>query len=289
MNKIDNPPAPPREKGTRVSEQVQVSLDGPVMVVTMNRPPANAIDTAFSIALYEAFNAFNRNDNLRAAILIAAENPKRIFCAGWDLKAVARGEAYDEENGFDLGPGGIGGLPENFDLYKPVIAAVNGVAAGGGFELALGADIIVASEDAYFVLPEMQRGFLPDGGAIQKLHRRVPYNVAIDLILTGRRLEAAEAKHWGLVREVVPRERILVHCLEIARNIASGAPLVTKALKEFMRATSHLSVEAAHEVSHHAWTRRSGLQHYERTLQSDDFNEGAAAFSEKRSSVFKGE
>lgn len=259
------------------------------MVVTMNRPPANAIDTAFSNALYDTFHAFNQNNDLRAAVLIAADNPKRIFCAGWDLKAVARGEVYDEDKGFDLGPGGIGGLPEFFDLYKPVIAAVNGVAAGGGFELALGADIIVASEDAYFVLPEMQRGFLPDGGAIQKLHRRVPYNVAIDLMLTGRRLEATEAKHWGLVRDVVPRDQILAHCLGIAHNIASGAPLVTKALKEFMRETSHLSVEAAHETSHRAWVRKSGLQHYERMLQSDDFIEGSVAFSEKRKSVFKGE
>jgi crotonobetainyl-CoA hydratase len=271
-----------------VSDQVRISVEGPVLVVTMDRSPANAIDTPFSTALYEAFRKFNESDDLRVAVLIGADNPKRIFSAGWDLKSVARGEAYDNEKGFDLGPGGIGGLPEYFDLYKPVIAAVNGVAAGGGFELALGADIIVASEDAYFVLPEMQRGFLPDGGAIQKLHRRVPYNVAIDLMLTGRRLDAAEAKHWGLVRDVVPRERILEHCCEIAANIASGAPLVTKALKEFMRATAHLSVEAAHETSHKAWVRKSGLEHYERMLQSDDFNEGAVAFSEKRGSVFKG-
>lgn len=258
------------------------------MIVTMDRPPANAIDTAFSTALYTVFRDFNENDELKAAILIGADNPKRIFSAGWDLKAVARGEGRDEEKGFDLGPGGIGGLPEFFDLYKPVIAAVNGVAAGGGFELALGADIIVASDDAYFVLPEMQRGFLPDGGAIQKLHRRLPYNVAIDLMLTGRRLEASEAKHWGLVRDVVPRERILDHAREIAVNIASGAPLVTKALKEFMRTTAHLSVEAAHEASHLAWVGKSGLHHYERMLRSDDFNEGAVAFSEKRNSEFKG-
>ncbi len=271
-----------------MSPFIRVSSNGPVLVVTMDRPPANAIDTPFSTALYEAFREFNENDDLRAAVLIGADNPKRIFSAGWDLKTVARGEACDKEKGFDLGPGGIGGLPEFFDLYKPVIAAVNGVAAGGGFELALGADIIVASDDTYFVLPEMQRGFLPDGGAIQKLHRRLPYNVAIDLMLTGRRLEAKEAKHWGLVREIVPRERILEHACGIAADIASGAPLVTKALKEFMRATSHLSVEAAHEVSHRAWVRKSGLQHYERMLQSDDFSEGAAAFSQKRSSVFKG-
>lgn len=269
-------------------QEVQMEIIGPVMVVTMNRPPANAITTEFSTELYNAFKQLNEDDDLRAGVLIAAENPKRIFSAGWDLKAVARGEAHDEEKGFDLGPGGIGGLPEYFDLMKPVVAAVNGAAVGGGFELALGADIIVASDDAYFALPEMQRGFLPDGGAIQKLHRRVPYNVAIDLMLTGRRLDAAEARHWGLVRDVVPRERILKHCIDIAHNIASGAPLVTAALKQFMRATAHLSVEEAHAFSHRAWIGKSGLDHYERMLKSEDFNEGAIAFTEKRSSNFKG-
>lgn len=271
-----------------MSQEIALDYIGPVMVVTMNRPPANAIDTPFSTALYNAFRDFNENDGLRAAVLIGGDNAKRIFSAGWDLKAVARGEAKDAEMGFDLGPGGIGGLPEFFDLVKPVIAAVNGAAVGGGFELALGADIIVASEDAYFALPEMQRGFLPDGGAIQKLHRRVPYNVAIDLMLTGRRLGAEEARHWGLVRDVVPRERIREHAIEIAQAIASGAPLVTAALKEFMRATAHLSVEEAHALSHRAWIGKSRLGHYERMLQSDDFNEGAVAFSEKRASNFKG-
>ena len=272
-----------------MAQELQIEIVDKIMVVTMNRPPANAITTQFSTELYNAFKRLNEDDNLRAGILIAAENTKRIFSAGWDLKAVARGEAHDEEKGFDLGPGGIGGLPEYFDLMKPVIAAVNGAAVGGGFELAMGADIIVASDDAYFSLPEMQRGFLPDGGAIQKLHRRVPYNVAIDLMLTGRRLPAEEAKHWGLVRDVVPRERILEHCMEIAQNIASGAPLVTAALKEFMHATAHLSVEEAHAFTHRAWVGKSGLKHYERMITSEDFNEGAVAFSEKRSSNFKGQ
>lgn len=271
-----------------MQQEVTVETLGQVMVVTMNRPPVNAITTQLSTDLYNAFKQLNDDPELRVGILIGADNPKHIFSAGWDLKSVANGEAYDDEKGFDLGPGGIGGLPEFFDLTKPVIAAVNGAAVGGGFELAMGADIIVASDDSYFALPEMQRGFLPDGGAIQKLHRRVPYNVAIDMMLTGRRLPAEEAKHWGLVRDVVPRDRIREHAIEIARNIASGAPLVTAALKEFMRATSHLSVEEAHAVSHRAWVGKSGLGHYERMLKSEDFNEGAVAFSEKRSSNFKG-
>lgn len=192
------------------------------------------------------------------------------------------------KKGFDLGPGGIGGLPEFFDLKKPVIAAVNGAAVGGGFELALGADIIVASDDAYFSLPEMQRGFLPDGGAIQKLHHRIPFNVAIDLMLTGRRMGAEEAKHWGMVRDVVSRDQILPHAIEIAQNIASGAPLVAAALKEYMRAAAHLSVEESHSLVKRAWIGKSGLQSYERMLQSEDFDEGAVAFSEKRNSQFKG-
>ena len=154
--------------------------------------------------------------------------------------------------------------------------------------MALGADIIIASEDAYFALPEMKRGFLPDGGAIQKLHHRVPYNVAMDLMLTGRRLSAAEAKHWGLVRDVVPTERILDHARELARGIAEGAPLAARALKEYMRFNAVSSPEQAHKTTRRAWIGQSGLVNYEKMLQSEDFNEGAAAFAEKRDARFKG-
>jgi crotonobetainyl-CoA hydratase len=270
------------------SKVVQVEIEGAVMIVTLVRPPANALDTVTSTELYEAFSRLNEDDTLRVGILIGGANPKKIFSAGWDLKAVARGEGRDEDQGFDLGPGGIGGLPEYFDLYKPVIAAVNGAAIGGGFEMALGADIIVASEDAYFALPEMKRGFLPDGGAIQKLHHRVPFNVAMDLMLTGRRMSAVEAKHWGLVRDVVPEDRILDHARALARGIAEGAPLVTGALKEYMRFNAFTSPEQAHKATRKAWIGKSGLVNYEKMLQSEDFNEGAVAFAEKRDALFKG-
>jgi crotonobetainyl-CoA hydratase len=271
-----------------MSDQVIVEIDGPVMIITINRPPANAIDLALSTDLYNAFRSLDEDPDLRVGIVTGGENPRNIFCAGWDLKAVARGEGRDETLGFDLGPGGIGGLPEYFDLYKPVIAAVNGAAVGGGFELALGADIIVASEDAYFALPEMQRGFLPDGGAIQKLHHRIPYNVAIDLMLTGRRLGAEEAKHWGMVRDVLARERLLAHAREIAHAIAKGAPLVARALKEYMRFNAMSSPEQAHAMARKAWIGQSGLANYERMLQSSDFKEGAESFAEKRTPTFKG-
>lgn len=270
-------------------QSVTVRRDGAVLEVVLDRPPANALDLATSCALFDAFAQLNDDDNLRVGILMASDNDKGIFSAGWDLKAVARGEVGDGDEGFDLGPGGLGGLPEFWDLYKPVIAAVNGIAVGGGFEMALGADIIVASEDACFWLPELQRGFLPDAGAIQKLHHLVPYNVAIDLILTGRKMPAEEAKHWGLVRDVVPKQDLVEHARGLAKIIASGAPLVPRALKEFMRKAAHGSPEEAHAIARSAWIGKSGLKHYEAMLASDDFKEGSAAFAEKRGPRFKGE
>ena len=272
-----------------MSDSVLVSVSGRVMEVSLNRPPVNAITVDFSYELFDAFKQLNDTEDLRCGILYGGDNDKGIFSAGWDLKAFAAGEEQPNEDGsFDLGPGGLGGLPEFFDLYKPVIAALDGHAIGGGFELALGADLIVMAEDAYFSLPEMQRGFLPDAGAIQKLHHRVPYNVAVDLMLTGRRLYADEAKHWGLVRDVVPKGAVLDKAREIASGIAEGAPLVSRAFKEFMRHNAYTSPEEAHQASRVAWLGRSEMPIYEEMLKSDDFKEGPAAFAEKRPPDFKG-
>lgn len=271
-----------------MAETVKVRRDGAVLEVELDRPPANALDTKTSYAMYDAFKQLNDDGDLRVGILMAADNEKRIFSAGWDLKAAADGDGKSDSEGFDLGPGGLGGLPEFWDLYKPIIAAVNGAAVGGGFEMALGADIIVASDDSYFWLPEMQRGFLPDAGAVQKLHHLIPYNVAVDLLLTGRRMSAHEAKHWGLVRDVVPRSELVEHARTLARTVARAAPLVPRALKQFLRAAGHVSPEEAHRISRRAWTGRSGLDHYEAMLCSDDFAEGSRAFAEKREPSFKG-
>ncbi|MGI9406391.1 MAG: enoyl-CoA hydratase-related protein [Hyphomicrobiaceae bacterium] len=271
-----------------MSDEVAVQRDGTVIEITLNRPPANALNARVSTLLYEAFRELNDDDGLRVGILMAGENERGIFSAGWDLKEVAQGEGRSDEEGFDLGPGGLGGLPEYWDLCKPVIAAVGGIAVGGGFEMALGADIICASDDAAFWLPEMQRGFLPDAGAIQKLHHIVPRNVAADLILTGRRMSANEAKHWGMVRDVVPKADLHDHVREVAATIAAGAPLVSKAYKEFMRAAGNSSPEDAHRLTRQAWVGKSGLTHSETMLNSEDFDEGSMAFAEKRPPVFKG-
>lgn len=267
---------------------VQVVQRGHVLEVAMNRPPVNAINLALSHEMYDAFARLKTDDKLRVGLLCSLGNPKNIFSAGWDLKAFAAGESRDPELGFNLGPGGLGGLPEHFDLYKPVVVAVAGGAIGGGFELALGGDVIICAEDAYFWLPEMQRGFLPDGGAIQKLHHRIPWNVAMDLILTGRKMFADEAKHWGLVRDVVPAERLMDHARSVADTIAHGAPLVAGALKEYMRKYGHRSVEESHAAVRRAWVGHSDMPLYERMIQSEDFTEGSVAFSEKRDPTFKG-
>jgi crotonobetainyl-CoA hydratase len=271
-----------------MSDQLQVSTRGRVLEVAMCRAPVNAINLSLSREMYEVFKSLNDDPELLVGLLYSEGNEKNIFSAGWDLKAFVAGEGGDTENGFDLGPGGLGGLPEYFDLCKPIVAAINGGAIGGGFELALGADIIICAEDAYFWLPEAQRGFLPDAGAIQKLHHRIPYNVAIDLILTGRKMVADEAKHWGLVRDVVPADQLITHARSVADTIANAAPLVLGALKEYMRRYSHCSVEEGHAAVRRAWVGRSDLPIYEHMLQSEDFTEGSTAFVEKRDPKFKG-
>ena len=146
---------------------------------------------------------------------VLASANERIFSAGWDLKEVATnhkpGEHFDAEKGH--GPGGFAGITENFELNKPVIAAIRGAAVGGGFEMAMACDILLASPDVWFQLPEMQRGFLPDAGGVQRLPRLIPPNVAKAMILTGRRMEAAEAKHWGLVHEIHAADELLAKAL----------------------------------------------------------------------------
>jgi crotonobetainyl-CoA hydratase len=271
------------------SEFIQIINNSPVFEIVLNKPPANAIDHGLSYDLYNAFKQFNEDDSLRVAILHAEPNPKNIFCAGWDLKAFAQGEGQGDKGGYDLGPGGIGGLPEFWDLYKPVIAAVNGVTAGGGFEMVLGADLIVATENTEFFLPEAYLGYLADGGGIQKLPRRLPHYVAMDMLLTGRRMNALEAKQWGLVREVVSDEAaLLINVRALAEELATAAPLAHKAIKEFIRFNGHKSVEQAHQASHEAWNGQGELSVYKQMLTSDDFDEGAKSFTEKRPPKFTG-
>jgi crotonobetainyl-CoA hydratase len=195
-----------------------------VLEVTLDRPKANAIDLATSRAMGEVFAGFRDDPALRVAILRTAG--EKFFSAGWDLKAAAAGDPVDG----DYGVGGFGGLQELPGLDKPVIAAVHGLAMGGGFELALSCDLIYASEATQFGLPEINAGTLADA-ATNKLPKRMPYHVAMELLLTGRWMPAAEAARWGVVNEVLPdEESVRARAWETARLLAAGPPLVFAAL-----------------------------------------------------------
>ena len=176
-------------------KHVRVERRGTTLEVTIDRPPANAITPDVSDDLHEAYCLLRDDPALRVGIVTGAGS--RIFCAGWDLKEVARATDPAVVNDAVMNkPGGFAGVTEFWDLGKPVIAAVNGAAVGGGFEIALAADVIIAAEHAHFALPEMMRGFVPDAGALQRLPRRIPYNIAMELLLTGRRMDADEAARW---------------------------------------------------------------------------------------------
>lgn len=255
---------------------IKTRREGGVLEVTLDRPKANAISLAVSRAMGEVFRDFRDDDSLRVAIVTGGG--EKFFCAGWDLKAAADGEAVDG----DYGVGGFGGIQELRDLNKPVIAAVNGMAVGGGFELALSADLIYAASHASFALPEITAGTLADAATI-KLPRRMPYHVAMDLLLTGRWMDVNEAHRWGLVNEILEPDRLLERAWEVARTLENGPPLVFASIKEVVR-------EAEGEKFQAVMNRVTGrqLSSVDVLYGSDDNLEGARAFAEKRDPVWKG-
>ena len=257
-----------------MSDGIRTRTDGPVLEVTIDRPKANAIDLAASRRLNEVFTSFRNDAALRVAIVTGAG--ERFFSPGWDLKAAAAGEASDE----DWGVGGFGGLNYPRNLDKPLIAAVNGIACGGGFEIVLGTDIIVMEEHARFALPEINVGVLADAGTI-KLRRRIPYHVAVEFLMTGRWMDAAEAKHWGLANHVVPKGQSLAKAREIAQQLAAGPPLLFPAIKQLLRHTEMVAEHAAFEL-------HDSLDAVQKVIRSEDLQEGTRAFSEKRKPVWKG-
>ena len=198
---------------TATSPEVRVDIDGQVLVVTVDRPKANAIDAATSKVMYEAFRQLRDDPSLRVGILTGAGD--RFFSAGWDLKAAAAGEAPDA----DYGPGGFAGITEMFDIGKPVIAAVNGSAYGGGVELWLACDLVVCSDQAEFAFTEARLGLVPDAGGLVRLPAAVPRAVALELMLTGRRFDAQEAARLGLVSRVVPHGAVLAEAKALAATL----------------------------------------------------------------------
>lgn len=258
------------------SEPIRTRIEGHILEVTIDRPKANAIDRATSRIMGETFAGYRDNDDLRVAILTGGG--EKFFSAGWDLKAAAGGEEVDG----DYGIGGFGGIQELENFNKPVICAVNGICCGGGLEIALCADIIVAADHATFALPEIRSGTVADAASI-KLPKRIPYHVAMEMLLTGRWMEAEEAHRWGIVNEIVPADQLTDRAWEIARVIESGPPLVYAAIKEVVREAENMKfLDALRKI-----TGRE-FQTVDKLYSSEDQLEGARAFAEKRDPVWKG-
>jgi crotonobetainyl-CoA hydratase len=248
-----------------------------VVRLTLDRPPANAIDVNASRALYAAVKAFEDDSELRVAIVTGGG--ERFFSAGCDLKAASEGGGAPE----DHGPGGFAGITEYFGRRKPIIAAVNGMAVGGGFELALACDLVVAAERAEFFLPEVRIGIIPDAGGILRLPQRLPRALANRLLFTGDRLPAQEAARLGLINEVVPDADLLEAAAALAGRISEAAPLALRAARAVLEATQTLSVEEGY-----ALMRSGQLKEYDEMLASEDALEGPRAFAEKREPRWRG-
>jgi crotonobetainyl-CoA hydratase len=245
-----------------------------IAVVTLDRPKANAIDAATSYALGEVFVGFERDPEVRVAIFTGAG--EKFFSAGWDLGAAADGESFDS----DYGAGGFGGFTNLPHRRTPVIAAVNGLAVGGGFEIAMAADLIVAADHAQFFLPEAGLGILPDNGAV-RLPRLLPGPIAREMLLTGRRMPADEAARWGLVNKVVPAAELMSAARQLATDVCWAAPLSVSAILDIERRTALMDpIEAMAIIP--------DLPSYRAAIDSDDAQEGTNSFAEKRAPVWKG-
>jgi crotonobetainyl-CoA hydratase len=261
------------------SGTVRYELKDHVARVTIDRPEVlNAVDGATEKRLQEIWSALEKEREARVVVLTGAG--EKAFSVGADMKAAASGEPADGlEYWAAPRPGGFGGIALRTTLDVPVIARVNGYAVGGGFEMVLGCDVVVACEEAQFGLPEPRVGRMPLDGGMVLLPRLVPEKWALGLLLTGRRIGAAEAHRMGLVNEVVPRAELDAAVDRWIAEILACAPLSVKAIKQSVKRTASLSPVEAQAMR---------LPAVIEALQSEDAGEGVRAFREKRPPKWRG-
>lgn len=256
---------------------VLYEVRGRVALITINRPEAmNAINLDVGTGLSEALRNFSADAELWVAVITGAGD--KAFSAGADLKAVAAGEMTRIS---EAGKPGIADLLRRY-IHKPVIAAVNGYALGGGMEVALSCDLIVASEKASFGLPEVKRGLVAAGGGMLRLPRQMPLKTAMYYVLTGELMSAADALHWGLVNQVVPHADVLLKAMEVAERICANAPVAVRESKAVM----YRSLDASLYLSDEAWAISDDAA--ARNRRSEDAAEGPRAFAQKRLPAWKG-
>lgn len=258
-------------------ESILVEKMGHISVITFNRPEAlNAVNSQLWSEVGSALKDFSNDSDQWVAILTGAGD--RAFCAGADLKEIASGGGHRTEEMRKMGFAGI----TQHHISKPIIAAVNGFALGGGTEIALACDLIVASEKASFGLPEVKRGLIAGGGGLLRLPRQIPLKVAMHTILTGKSLSAEEAQRWGLVNEVVPHGEVLNAAIKLAEEIIDNAPMAIYASKDIV----YRGLDATLSFPGDAWN--TNQDYINKVFQSEDAKEGTRAFAEKRKPQWTG-
>lgn len=251
-------------------------LRGNVLLITINRPEArNAVNQAVSIGVGDALQAAQDDPEIRAVVITGSGD--KSFCAGADLKALSRGENLFHPDHTDWG---FAGYVSHF-IDKPTIAAVNGTALGGGSELALASDLVVAAESAKFVLPEVKRGLIAGAGGVFRIVEQLPRKVALELLFTGEPMTSADALRWGLINQVVPEGTVVDAALALAERITSNAPLAVQASKRVAYGADDGVVTGDKD----GWRRTN--REFVTLLQSEDAKEGPLAFAQKREPVWK--
>ncbi|WP_317155203.1 crotonase/enoyl-CoA hydratase family protein [[Mycobacterium] appelbergii] len=253
-----------------------VERKGNVMIVTINRPEArNAINASVSTGLGDALQAAQDDPEVRVVVITGAGD--KSFCAGADLKAISRGENIFHPEHPEWG---FAGFVSHF-IDKPIIAAVNGTALGGGTELALASDLVVAEENAKFGLPEVKRGLIAGAGGVFRIADQLPRKVALELLFTGEPMASSDALGWGLINQVVPDGTVVDAALKLAERITGNAPLAVQASKR----VAYGADDGVVPGDEPGWTRTN--REFSTLLRTEDAKEGPLAFAEKRQPVWK--